>query len=97
VTLPRAKPFTLANANLLVYFSAFLPQFIAPHAPLAQQIGVLALSSVVIEFTVLAAYAFLSARAARAAQRPALERPLRRLGGVLLIGAGARLAVTRES
>jgi homoserine/homoserine lactone efflux protein len=98
----RSKPLTQglitqgANANLLVYFSALLPQFIAPHAPLAKQVGILALSSVVIEFTVLSAYALLSARAARAVQRPALERPLRRLGGVLLIGAGARLAVIRE-
>jgi threonine/homoserine/homoserine lactone efflux protein len=85
-----------ANANLLIYFTALLPQFIAPHAPLAQQIGILALSSVVIEFAVLSAYAFLSARAVCTFQRPDLERPLRRLGGILLIGAGARLAVTRE-
>lgn len=52
-SLPRSKPFTHglitqgANANLLIYFSALLPQFIAPHAPLAQQVGILALSSVV--------------------------------------------------
>jgi threonine/homoserine/homoserine lactone efflux protein len=94
-SLPRSKPFAHglitqgANANLLIYFSALLPQFIAPHAPLAPQVGILALSSGVIEFTILAAYALLSARAARAVQRPGLERPFRRLGGVLLIGAGA--------
>jgi len=85
-----------ANANLLIYFSALLSQFIAPHAPLARQVGILALSSVVIEFTILAAYALISARAARAMQRPARERSLRRLGGVLLIGVGARLAVVRQ-
>jgi threonine/homoserine/homoserine lactone efflux protein len=50
VSLMRSKPFSHglitqgANANLLVYFSALLPQFIAPHAPLAQQVGILALS-----------------------------------------------------
>lgn len=85
-----------ANANLLIYFTALLPQFIVSHAPLAGQIGILALSSVVIEFTVVSAYTCLSARAVRTFQRPGLERPLRRLGGVLLIGAGARLTVTRE-
>jgi len=101
-SLPRSNPFTHgliaqgANANLLIYFSALLPQFIAPHAPLAQQVVILALSSVVIEFTILSAYALLSARAASAVQRPSLERPLHRLGGVLLISAGARLAVVRE-
>ncbi len=80
-----------ANPNLLVYFTAILPQFIDANHPLAPQVALLAGSSFVIEFSVLSAFSVLSGRAGQAAA-PRFRSWLERLGGGLLIGAAAGLA-----
>lgn len=80
-----------ANPGLLVYFTAILPQFIDTAAPLAWQVAVLAVSSFAIEFAVLSAYSALSHRAGRRTG-PRFQRMVDRLGGGLLIAAGAGLA-----
>jgi homoserine/homoserine lactone efflux protein len=85
-----------ANPNLLVYFTAILPQFIDSNLPLAPQVLLLACSSFVIEFSVLSAYSGLSGRAGEAVA-PRFRAYLERLGGGLLIGAAAGLArIERE-
>ncbi len=84
-----------ANPNLLVYFTAILPQFIDPQARLASQVAVLAASSFVIEFGVLSGYAALAARAGRNAA-PRFRILVERAGGGLLIAAGAGLATLRR-
>ena len=50
-----------------------------------------------IEFGVLSGYAALGARAARGAASPRFAQIQRRVGGSLLIGAGAGLAAQSES
>jgi homoserine/homoserine lactone efflux protein len=80
-----------ANPSLLVYFSAILPQFIDAAQPLASQVAVLALSSFAIEFAVLSAYSALSHRAGQRTG-PRFQRVVDRLGGGMLIAAGAGLA-----
>jgi homoserine/homoserine lactone efflux protein len=80
-----------ANPNLLVYFTAILPQFVDPNAPLGAQVAILAVSSFAIEFAVLSAYCLLSHRAGRRAGSR-FRLVVERLGGGLLIGAGAGLA-----
>ena len=85
-----------ANPNLLVYFGAILPQFIDPAGALAPQVSILAASSFVIEFAVLSVYAALAAKAGRRAA-PRFRTLLERLGGGLLVGAGAGLARLRRS
>lgn len=85
-----------ANPNLLVYFTAILPQFIDANQPLGPQVALLACSSFVIEFSVLSVYSGLSARAGETAA-PRFHAYLERLGGGLLIGAAAGLArIERE-
>ena len=84
-----------AKPNLLIYFTAILPQFIDPRDRLASQVGVLALSSFAIEFTVLSVYAALSHRAGRTVA-PRLRYLVDRIGGGFLIGAGAGLATLRR-
>jgi homoserine/homoserine lactone efflux protein len=85
-----------ANPNLLVYFTAILPQFIDANHPVAPQVALLACSSFVIEFSVLSASSVLSGRAGEAAA-PRFHAWLERLGGGLLIGAAAGLArIERE-
>jgi threonine/homoserine/homoserine lactone efflux protein len=80
-----------ANPNLLVYFTAILPQFVDPDAPIAPQVAILAASSIVIELIVLSGYSALSQRAGRLVA-PDSRRMLERFAGVLLIAAGAGLA-----
>ena len=84
-----------ANPNLLVYFTAILPQFVDPARPLPGQVAILACSSFVIEFTVLSVYAALAFRAGRRAT-PRFRLVAERLGGGLLVAAGAGLASLRR-
>ena len=84
-----------ANPNLLIYFTALLPQFVDPARPLQGQIAILAGSSFVIEFTVLSVYAALAFRAGRRAA-PRFRLVAERLGGGLLVAAGAGLASLRR-
>ena len=83
-----------ANPKALVFFVALLPQFIDPTAPLATQVLILGVSSVVIELVALSVYALTAVRARRVAG-PRVARALERVGGGLLVAAGARLAVVR--
>jgi homoserine/homoserine lactone efflux protein len=84
-----------ANPKALVFFMALLPQFIDPTASVATQVVVLGASSVVIELLALAVYA-LGAGRARAVAGARVAGLLERVGGGLLVAAGARLAVVRS-
>jgi threonine/homoserine/homoserine lactone efflux protein len=83
----------LANPKAIVFFTALLPQFIDPHGPVTLQFVILGILSTVIEFPVLATYAFAAdrGRAAYSRHAPLIER----LAGACLIAAGAKLAMTR--
>lgn len=85
-----------ANPKALLFFTALLPQFVNPTAPLAPQIALLAMTSVLIEFGVLTGYAMLASRASSLACRPHFARLINRVGGGLLIGAGAGLATLKR-
>jgi homoserine/homoserine lactone efflux protein len=85
-----------ANPKALAFFVALLPQFIDTEAPVPAQVAILALTSVVIEFGVLAFYVWVSVRAgAYAGDR--WTAWLQRVSGGLLVVAGARLALTRST
>lgn len=84
-----------ANPKALVFFVALLPQFIDPAAPLAPQLAMLGASSVAIELLALGVYARGAVGAGRLAG-PRVARGLERIGGGLLVAAGARLAAARS-
>ena len=86
-----------ANPKNLLFFTALLPQFIDPRAPLASQILILGLSSLLIELAVLSLYATLAHRARAVVERADASTGFRRAGGLLLVGAGAGLASLRRS
>ena len=87
----RAFIVQAANPKALLFFIALLPQFINPAGSVPQQILLLGLSSVAIEFMVLSGYAALAA-GARTFTVARFSGLLERVGGAILIGAGARLA-----
>ena len=85
-----------ANPKALLFFTALLPQFVNPAVPLAPQIALLAMTSILIEFGVLTGYAVLASRASGLARLPRYVRLINRVGGGLLIGAEAGLATLKR-
>ena len=85
-----------ANPKALVFFTALLPQFITPSAPVTLQIGILGVTSILIELGVLSLYVTVCHGARNAIRRPGLAKSLHRIGGVLLIAAAIGLAGMRR-
>jgi homoserine/homoserine lactone efflux protein len=94
--LGRGFVLQAANPKALIFFTALLPQFIDPRAPVGWQVLVLGISSAVAEFFVLAAYGAFAGRAGRLARRPSFARATNRVAGALLVGAGAGLALAER-
>jgi homoserine/homoserine lactone efflux protein len=84
-----------ANPKALVFFTALLPQFIDPAAPIAKQVLILGVSSVLIEFGALTVYVLTAVRGRRLAGAY-LAGPIERVGGAFLVAAGVRLAAVRH-
>lgn len=86
---------SLTNPKTLVFYGAFLPQFVAPGADPAGPLTLLAVTFVVVAGLLDAVWALGAARFRRAL---AVEGRLRnRITGLLLIGAGAGLALARRN
>jgi threonine/homoserine/homoserine lactone efflux protein len=83
-----------ANPKALVFFVALLPQFVSRESPVGAQLLVLGVTSLAIELFVLGCYLLVTLRARRMAGAR-LAGPLERIGGGLLVAAGARLALVR--
>ena len=86
----------MSNPKALVFFTALVPQFINPHAPIVPQVAILAATSVFIEFFVQLFYALLAGRAAHLAAQPRFAQLTDRVAGSLLIGAGIGMAALRR-
>jgi threonine/homoserine/homoserine lactone efflux protein len=93
--LLRAFTVTVLNPKSIVFFVAFVPQFLLRTTPLLPQF--LLFESTFLALAALNAliYARAAAAAARAIARPRFRRALNRAGGALLIGAGALAGGTR--
>jgi homoserine/homoserine lactone efflux protein len=80
----------LANPKAIVFFAALLPQFVDPTRPVAIQLLVLGVISILVELPVLLFYGWAADRGRSLYGRHA---PLfERLAGACLIAAGAKLA-----
>lgn len=83
----------LSNPKAIVFFTALLPQFIDPTKPVAMQLLILGVISIVVELPVLLLYGYAADRGrARYGKHAAL---FERLAGACLIAAGAKLASMR--
>ena len=87
----------MSNPKALVFFTALVPQFLNPHAPLALQVAILAGTSMAIEFVVQVFYAALAGRFSHLAARPRFARITNRAAGSLLIAAGVGMAALRKA
>lgn len=85
---------SLSNPKTLLFFGAFLPQFVTPGAGATRQFALLAATFFVLATALDSLWALFAGRLARAL---ALDGRLRnRLTGGLLIGAGLGLALARR-
>ena len=93
----RAFAVQAANPKAIVFFTALLPQFIDPAGNVPFQIAILALTSIAVEFSVLAMYGTFASRLSRVARQPRVMALFERTAGLLLIGAGLRMATLRRA
>ncbi|KQP38989.1 LysE family translocator [Pseudorhodoferax sp. Leaf274] len=86
-----------SNPKALLFFAAFFPQFLNPAAPMLPQLALLALSFMLIEFSVLTACALGVARLAPWLSRSGPARWINRVCGGLFALMGALLLFARRS
>ena len=93
----RAFAVQASNPKAIVFFTALLPQFIDPAGDVPVQVAILAATSIAVEFSVLAMYGTFASRLSRLARQPRVAALFERTAGVLLIGAGLRMATLRRA
>jgi threonine/homoserine/homoserine lactone efflux protein len=94
--LAHAWAVTSLNPKSIVFFVAFLPQFVAPGRPALPQLVLLGATFVAMAALNAAAYAWLAGRARRAIGRPGILKTVNRVGGSILIGAGLATVAIRK-
>ena len=103
---PRTKPahmlghayaVTALNPKSIVFFVAFVPQFLDAARPLVPQVATLEATFVVLAAVNAAMYALLASAAGQRLRQPRLRRLGNRAGGSLLIGAGVLAAGWRRA
>lgn len=85
----------VTNPKGYLFFSAFLPQFITPSAPLAPQYAALAVTFATLDCLIMFGYSLLGARAIRLLKESAALWLERSCGAVLIALAGS-LAIYRR-
>ena len=85
----------MANPKALLFFGAFIPQFVDPRGNYVAQIVLLGITAMVVALVSDGAYAVLTGRAGMLLSRSRV-RLVSRLSGVCLIGGGMWLALTRS-
>jgi len=106
VEAPPARPFriflhayavTALNPKSIIFFVAFLPQFLDPASPLVTQLLIFEATFLVGATLNAFGYAMMAAAARRTIRRPAVQRAVNRVGGSLLIGAGCLAAAWKRA
>lgn len=81
----------------IIFFVAFVPQFVDPHAASVSQIAILEATFVGIAAANAFAYALLASGARRAIRKTSVQRAVNRTGGALLMGAGVFAAAWKRA
>jgi threonine/homoserine/homoserine lactone efflux protein len=88
---------TALNPKSIVFFVAFLPQFVDHRAPIAFQLIVLGATFLILAALNASLYGLFAGRLRDVLQKKAAYRWLNRCGGSALIGAGIFTAVVKQS
>ncbi|RFC64158.1 LysE family translocator [Fulvimarina endophytica] len=104
--VPRERPLriflhtyvvTALNPKSIIFFVAFLPQFLDLSRPVLGQMVIFEATFLVLATLNAALYAMLAAMARRSIRRPGVQRTVNRLAGSLMIGAGVLAAGWRKA
>ena len=89
----RAFAVSVLNVQSILFFAAFMPQFMDPREPALPQMLLIGGTFVALVLPVTAACILMSGRACRLFRTPRALRGFNRVGGGALIGAGALTAI----
>jgi threonine/homoserine/homoserine lactone efflux protein len=92
----HAYAVTALNPKSIVFFIAFLPQFLDSTRALLPQFVIFEASFLTLATLNALGYALLASAARRTIRKPKVQRVVNRTGGTLLIGAGALAAAWRH-
>jgi len=92
----HAYAVTALNPKSIIFFVAFLPQFLDTTRPLLPQMAIFEITFLVLATANTAAYAFMAAAARQRIRQVRLRRAVNRVGGSLLVGAGLLAAAWRH-
>jgi threonine/homoserine/homoserine lactone efflux protein len=87
---------TALNPKSIVFFIAFVPQFVDPNAPVLGQFAILEATFLTLAAVNVALWAVLVGEMRARFQRPAALRVINRVGAGFLIGAGLITAAARR-
>jgi len=87
---------TALNPKSIVFFVAFVPQFVDPTAPALQQFIVLEATFLVLAAANVAVWGVLAGQMREKFRRPATLKLVNRTGGGFLVGAGLLTAAIRN-
>lgn len=84
----HAYAVTALNPKSIIFFVAFLPQFLNHAEPVAFQMAVFEATFLVLATANAATYGLVAAMARKTIRKPCVQRLVNRIGGSLMIGAG---------
>jgi threonine/homoserine/homoserine lactone efflux protein len=87
---------TALNPKSIVFFIAFVPQFVVPSAPVLPQFAIMTATFVGLAAVNTLVWALLAGEMRRRFARPETMRLINRTGGSFLIGAGVLTALARR-
>ena len=87
---------SLTNPKTILFFGAFLPQFVSPGQPPGPQLLILSASFLGLAIVLDSTYALASGGLGRLVQSPQVSRIRHGLTGVVLVGAGMVLALGKR-
>jgi len=93
----HAYAVTALNPKSIVFFVAFVPQFLVASQPFWPQVVVLESTFVTLAMLNSALYSLLAAAARQKLRAPRVQRAVNRSGGSILVGAGLFAAVWRRA
>ena len=103
---PKEQPFriflhtyivTALNPKSIIFFVAFLPQFLDMSRPIVQQMVIFEGTFLVLATLNAALYGLLASMARKSIRKPRVQRTVNWIGGSLMMGAGILAAGWRRS
>ncbi len=88
---------TALNPKSIVFFVAFLPQFLVASEPLVAQMIICEATFLVLATLNAASYALMASAARQTIRKVSVQRLVNRVGGTLLIGAGLATVAWRRA